>query len=82
MRPEWFSTKIDQNCTTPTPVNGIPYEKMWEDDRMWLPLLLAKTKFIGRADFGVSPSGSLTSADGPMNKWWFAEVSALDEAEA
>jgi len=29
MRPEWFSR------------NNIPYEKMWDSDKYWLPLLLA-----------------------------------------
>ncbi|KAF9519147.1 hypothetical protein BS47DRAFT_1288729 [Hydnum rufescens UP504] len=67
------------NCTVPTPVNGIPYDDMWQDDRMWLPLLLANTKFVGRVDFGASPSGDPTAADGPMVKWWFAEVSTLNE---
>jgi 8-oxo-dGTP diphosphatase len=26
----------------------IPYEEMWEDDRIWLPLLIAGTPFAGR----------------------------------
>jgi 8-oxo-dGTP diphosphatase len=29
-------------------VDKIPYEKMWEDDRIWLPLLLNGEKFMGR----------------------------------
>lgn len=32
MRPEWFS------------VDAIPYERMWADDRYWLPRLLAGKK--------------------------------------
>jgi 8-oxo-dGTP diphosphatase len=31
-----------------TPVNAIPYDEMWEDDRLWLPLLLEGKKFSGR----------------------------------
>ena len=31
-----------------TPVDRIPYDEMWEDDRVWLPLLLAGKSFEGR----------------------------------
>jgi 8-oxo-dGTP diphosphatase len=31
-----------------TPVDRIPYEKMWEDDRLWIPLLLEGVRFRGR----------------------------------
>lgn len=27
------------------PLDQIPYEKMWDDDRLWVPLLLEKKKF-------------------------------------
>jgi len=30
------------------PVNEIPFERMWADDRLWIPLLLARKKFSGR----------------------------------
>lgn len=30
------------------PVTAIPYHQMWADDRIWLPLLLADTPFVGR----------------------------------
>lgn len=32
-------------------VNKIPYTQMWADDRLWLPLLLAGTPFLGRFVF-------------------------------
>jgi 8-oxo-dGTP diphosphatase/2-hydroxy-dATP diphosphatase len=35
MRPEWFR------------LNEIPYEKMWPDDKFWLPILLNGKKFTG-----------------------------------
>lgn len=52
------------------PLGAIPYERMWEDDRHWLPLLLAGVPFDGgflfdddrMVDFsldpGVAPGGA------------------------
>ena len=34
-----------------TPVDAIPYEEMWEDDRLWMPWLLDGRCFEGRALF-------------------------------
>jgi 8-oxo-dGTP diphosphatase len=34
-----------------SPVGSIPYEKMWADDALWLPLLLAGERFRGRFVF-------------------------------
>ncbi len=31
-----------------TEVDNIPYDRMWEDDRHWVPLMLADTPFKGR----------------------------------
>ncbi len=39
MRPKWFH------------INKIPYNKMWEDDKYWLPLLLENQKFRGKFYF-------------------------------
>lgn len=34
-----------------TPVDRIPYDEMWEDDRIWIPILLAGDPFSGRFVF-------------------------------
>ena len=39
MKPQWFSTK------------DIPYDKMWSDDKYWIPLLLENKKFKGKFVF-------------------------------
>ncbi|HRD23436.1 MAG TPA: 8-oxo-dGTP diphosphatase [Candidatus Hydrothermia bacterium] len=39
--PKWF------------PLNEIPYDAMWEDDREWLPMLIRGDYFIGRYLFNV-----------------------------
>jgi 8-oxo-dGTP diphosphatase len=31
-----------------TPIGKIPYDEMWADDRLWVPLMLAGTRFEGR----------------------------------
>lgn len=34
-----------------TPEDAIPYDEMWEDDRLWLPHALAGRRFLGRYVF-------------------------------
>ena len=36
------------------PVDAVPYDRMWEDDRYWIPLLLAGRRFEARALFEVA----------------------------
>ncbi len=38
-RPEWFH------------VSEIPYDKMWADDRYWMPAMLAGERFAGQFNF-------------------------------
>lgn len=32
-------------------LDEVPYDQMWEDDRIWLPLLIAGKRFVGRYVF-------------------------------
>ncbi|KAH9835392.1 uncharacterized protein C8Q71DRAFT_812065 [Rhodofomes roseus] len=74
MRPEWFAIPdtearhkdVIQNPKQVDDASGlrfIPYDKMWEDDALWLPAFLSGHRFIGRADVGT---------DGHLQKSWFA----------
>lgn len=40
-------TETDEAVPLWTPLHEIPYERMWQDDRYWLPLILADQTFIG-----------------------------------
>lgn len=46
---EFLGTPTESNEMIPIwfEVDNIPYEKMWDDDRYWLPLLLDEKKFKG-----------------------------------
>lgn len=77
MKPEWFSV------LPPPPINlenvgsvvgntdlpPIPFSQMWETDHVWLPLLISKRNFIGRADFTQS------GAELKAYKWWYGVIS-------
>lgn len=55
MRPKWF------------PLEKIPYENMWPDDKYWLPMLLEGKKFKGKFFFDK----------GNIYKMMLGEVSGL-----
>ena len=44
-------TETDEATPVWTAQDEIPYQRMWEDDRHWLPLVLAETTFLGRFVF-------------------------------
>ncbi len=44
-------TETDEAVPLWAPVSGIPYDRMWEDDKYWLPLLLENRAFEARAQF-------------------------------
>lgn len=41
-------TETDEAIPLWTPVDAIPYDQMWQDDRLWLPLMLKGRRFVGR----------------------------------
>ena len=41
-------TETDEAIPIWVPVDAIPYEEMWEDDYLWVPLVLDDTRFLGR----------------------------------
>ncbi len=44
-------TETDEAVPVWTALDAIPYQRMWEDDRHWLPLLLNEQTFRGRFIF-------------------------------
>ncbi len=44
-------TETDEAVPAWTPLDQIPYGRMWEDDRHWLPLVISETGFHGRFVF-------------------------------
>jgi 8-oxo-dGTP diphosphatase len=45
------TTETDEATPVWTRIDAIPYQRMWEDDQHWLPLLLAGRTFRGRFVF-------------------------------
>ncbi len=41
-------TETEEASPIWTDTNAIPYEEMWEDDRLWVPLVLEGVSFFGR----------------------------------
>lgn len=44
-------TETDEAVPLWTPIEKIPYERMWEDDRHWLPDMIAGRSFLGKFRF-------------------------------
>jgi len=40
-------TETDEAVPVWTPLDAIPYHRMWQDDQYWLPLLLEEQSFLG-----------------------------------
>jgi hypothetical protein len=55
------------SSTRPSALPDIPWDKLWEDDQYWFPLLLANKRFAGRVDFEKD--------FGDIRRWWFGTQS-------
>lgn len=44
-------TETDEAVPLWAPLDSIPYDRMWEDDRHWLPLILSGRSFVGKFVF-------------------------------
>jgi hypothetical protein len=65
MRPQWFSLSAGvTSAGTDSEFPPIPYDRMWEADHLWLPLLLEKRVFITRTDFIREGDADV------LQKWW------------
>jgi 8-oxo-dGTP diphosphatase len=42
------ATETDEAVPLWTPLDAIPFEEMWADDRLWIPTMLAGGRFDGR----------------------------------
>ena len=77
MKPEWFSLspsptnnlESDNNNNNSHHLPPIPFSQMWETDHVWLPLLISKRFFSGRADF------TRNGAELKPYKWWYGVIS-------
>ncbi|KIJ51866.1 hypothetical protein M422DRAFT_26553 [Sphaerobolus stellatus SS14] len=77
MRPKWFRLPEDfiQPPTTPNEeLPPFPFNKMWEDAKLWIPIMLSGKRFIGRVDFVKITSTAISPEDTEMARWWFGSL--------
>lgn len=48
---EGEATETDEAIPLWTPLDALPYDEMWADDRVWLPVMLEGRRFVLRAVF-------------------------------
>lgn len=67
MRPQWFNLSAEvtgAKMVVDSELPPIPYDRMWEADHLWLPLLLEKRHFLVRTDFIRDGEADV------LRKWW------------
>ncbi len=78
MRPEWFAIPAEYHshgAIVDHTLPPIPYDQMWEDDRLWMPFLLSKTLFVGRVDLARHLEDGVSKY--LMKKWWFGTPNSM-----
>ncbi|KZV76585.1 hypothetical protein PENSPDRAFT_679940 [Peniophora sp. CONT] len=76
MIPQWFATTDLTAGITPTgddALPAIPYEQMYQETKIWVPLILSGKHIVGRIDF--VPNASVERKY-DMRRWWFGVPSA------
>lgn len=68
IRPRWFAAPVGKSSSK-LPV--VPFDQMFADNELWLPLLTSGKYFIGRIDFASPSPGEDV---GPILRYWFATV--------
>lgn len=72
MRPQWFNLPLElAGVPADDGMSPIPYEKMWESDYLWLPLVLQDRPFIARADYFRKDGADR------LQKWWIGTLKAV-----
>ena len=61
MKPEWFPVPLDGSSLS----KSLPFDRMWDTDSYWYPMLLSNKFFVGRIDNMGAPGNFVTQ------KWWF-----------
>lgn len=56
-------TETDEAVPLWAPLDSIPYARMWEDDRHWLPMILAGSSIVGKFIFEGDRMVSMEIAD-------------------
>lgn len=68
LAPAWRGRAVETDEAVPGwyPLGALPFDEMWEDDRLWLPLLLEGQSFSGRFLFDGDRmiDGELVQEDG------------------
>lgn len=55
---EGVPVETDEMAPVEFAEDSMPYDKMWQDDRVWQPLLFRGERFVGMFEFGDGPEAT------------------------